>query len=132
MSDLGFTHIALPVRSLEASIAFYGRFANMRVVHRRPGASWISDGTRPFVIVLIESSVEIRPLLPEAHLGVAVASRDEVDRLCDIARAEACLVSEPVEFGPPVGYWAYLKDPDGHTLELAYGQNVSLAVETSI
>ncbi len=132
MSDLGFTHIALPVRSLEASVAFYGRFANMRVVHSRPGVRWVSDGTRPFVIVLLESSAEIRPLLPDAHLGVGVASRKEVDRLCGIARAEGCLVSEPVEFGPPVGYWAYLRDPDGHTLELAYGQHVSLVVETSI
>ncbi len=132
MSDLGFTHVALPVRSLDASVAFYRRFANMHVVHRRPGVSWISDGTRAFVIVLIESSVEIRPLLPEAHLGVGVASRDEVDRLCEIARCEGCLISAPEESGPPVGYWAYLSDPDGHTLELAYGQHVGLAIEATL
>ncbi|MDI1480170.1 VOC family protein [Polyangium sp. y55x31] len=129
MSDLGLTHVALPVRSLDASIAFYERFAHMRVVHRRPGVAWISDRTRPFAIVLIETSSAVTPLLPFAHLGVGVASRDEVDRLCEMARAEGCLVREPEDSGPPVGYWAFLRDPDGHTLELAYGQELALAVE---
>lgn len=129
MSDLGLTHVALPVRSLEASIEFYERFASMRVVHRRPGVAWISDRTRPFAVVLVETSSDVKPLLPFAHLGVAVASRDEVDRLCGVARAEGCLVSEPEDSGPPVGYWAFLRDPDGHTLELAHGQELALAVE---
>ncbi|MDC3962427.1 VOC family protein [Polyangium jinanense] len=128
MSDLGLTHVALPVRSLDASIAFYERFAQMRVVHRRPGVAWISDRTRPFAIVLIETSSEFTPLLPFAHLGVGVASRDEVDRLCVMARAEGCLAREPEDSGPPVGYWAFLRDPDGHTLELAHGQELALAV----
>lgn len=131
MSDLGLTHIALPVRSLGASVAFYSYYANMRVVHSRPGVSWISDRTRPFVIVLIETAVEVKPLLPEAHLGVGVASRDDVDRLCVNAREQGCLISEPRDMGPPVGYFAYLRDPDGHTLELAYGQHVGFTVETA-
>jgi hypothetical protein len=27
-----------------------------------------------------------------------------------------------------VGYWAFLRDPDGHTLEVAFGQEVALVV----
>ena len=128
MPDLGFTHVALPVRSLDASLAFYSRYARMSVFHRREGAAWIGDGTRPFVIVLLESQEAIPPLLPFAHLGVAVESKHEVDRLCAAARSEGCLLRGPSDDGPPVGYWAFLRDPDGHTLELAYGQEVALAV----
>lgn len=74
MVDIGLTHIALPVRSLAASIAFYAGFANMQVVHSRLGVAWISDGTRPCAIVLLESTAETIPLLlPYAHLGVGVA-----------------------------------------------------------
>jgi catechol 2,3-dioxygenase-like lactoylglutathione lyase family enzyme len=126
MSDIGLTHVALPVRSLDASVAFYARYANMHEVHRRRGVVWLSDRTRPFAVVLIESSSEIRPLLPIAHLGVGVASHDDVDRLCERARADACLLREPEDSGPPVGYWALLRDPDGHTLEIAFGQEVGL------
>ena len=129
MSDLGFTHVALPVSNLEASAAFYARFAAMRVVHQRPGVAWLSDRTRPFAIVLVECSVVSHPLLPIAHLGVAVASCSEVDRLCALARAEGCLLRNAEDSGPPVGYWAFIRDPDGHTLEVSHGQEVGLVIE---
>jgi hypothetical protein len=60
MSDLGFTHVALPVSNVDASIAFYSKYARMQVVHRRTDLTsksdvvWLSDLTRPFVIVLIQ------------------------------------------------------------------------------
>ncbi len=84
MTDIGLTHIALPARSLEASVAFYARYANMSVIHKRPGVVWVSDRTRAFAVVLIETVSEIKPLLPMAHFGVAVASREEVDRIADL------------------------------------------------
>ena len=135
MSDLGLTHVALPVTDLEASLAFYGRYARMRVVHRRKDAvtgsevAWISDGTRAFVIVLITADRVDQPLAPLSHLGVGCESRSEVDRLCAEAREEGVLRLGPLDAGYPVGYWAFLSDPDGHTLEIAYGQEVGLAVE---
>ena len=131
MSDLGLTHIALPVRSLVASTAFYETYARMQVVHRRHSVVWLSDLTRPFAIVLIETTGEVKPLLPIAHLGVAVESEAEVDRLCGLAGQAGCLAREPEQSGPPVGYWALLRDPDGHTLEISHGQEVRLTVERS-
>ena len=128
MSDVGLTHVALPVRDLDASIAFYADYARMQVVHRREGVVWLSDKTRPFVIVLVESD-HVAPLQPFAHLGVGCTSRDEVDALCELARSEGCLVSGPEDAGAPVGYWAFLRDPDGHTLELSFGQEIGLTVE---
>ena len=129
MADIGFTHVALPVRSLAASGAFYGKYASMHSVHQRPGVVWLSDGTRPFALVLIETPNEIKPLLPMAHLGVGVRSREDVDRLCRLAREDRCLAREPEDSGPPVGYWALIRDPDGHTLEVAFGQEVGSAIE---
>jgi len=129
VTDIGLTHVALPVRALAASVAFYEKFAGMHAVHRRPGVVWVSDRTRPFALVLIETANVIKPLLPMAHLGVGVASRDEVDRLCRLAREEQCLAREPEDSGPPVGYWALIRDPDGHTLEVAFGQELANAIE---
>jgi len=130
--DVGLTHIALVVSDLDASIAFYQRYAGMRVVHRRAtpggGVAWISDLTRPFAIVLAQGPTREPGLGPFAHLGVACRSRDEVDRLVARAAAEGCLRGGPTDSGPPVGYWAFLSDPDGHTLELTYGQQVEHTV----
>ena len=62
--------------------------------------AWIRDLTRPFVVVLIE-----------------------------VERSEGYAVLGPIDSGPPVGYWGYIVDPDGHNLELSYGQEVGLAVD---
>jgi len=139
MPDVGLTHIALTVTDVDRSIAFYTKYARMRVVHRRTDGesgrtvAWISDGTRPFAIVLITTSPVHAVLSPWTHLGVACADRADVDRLCDEARREGVLIDGPSDSGPPVGYWAFLRDPDGHTLELSYGQEVEHTVrrETS-
>jgi predicted lactoylglutathione lyase len=106
----------------------------MQVVHRRidreTGAEvvWLSDHTRPFVIVLIQAS-SVQPVLsPLAHLGIGCKSREAVDMLCDKARQAGVLLEEPKDSGYPIGYWAFLRDPDGHTLELSYGQEIGLTV----
>ncbi|MBW2373883.1 MAG: VOC family protein [Deltaproteobacteria bacterium] len=109
--DVGLTHVALPAVDLDASAAFYARYARMQVVHQRDGVLWLSDKTRP------------------AHLGVACGTREEVDRLSEEARDEERLIAGPLDYGPPVGYWAFIRDPDGHTLELSHGQDVGLTVE---
>jgi catechol 2,3-dioxygenase-like lactoylglutathione lyase family enzyme len=137
MSDVGLTHVALPVTHIDTSIAFYAKDARMQVVHRRTDREthtevvWLSDRTRPFVIVLIEVPKVAHPLLPSAHLGVGCATREEVDRLCEEARSEGRLRYGPLDSGYPVGYWALIADPDGHTLEVSFGQEVALAVAHS-
>lgn len=84
------------------------------------------------MIVLIKVDRVNGSLLPESHLGVACASREEIDRLSEQARLEGILFKGPNDWGPPVGYWAYIRDPDGHTLEISYGQEVNLAVEQAL
>jgi len=137
MLDVGLTHIALPVADMECSLAFYEKYARMKIVHRRvdketgSDVAWVSDLSRPFVIVLIKSEQVEHALLPMAHLGVGCESREEVDRLCDEARAEGILIEGPTDSGPPVGYWALISDPDRHTLEVSHGQEVGLTVESA-
>jgi catechol 2,3-dioxygenase-like lactoylglutathione lyase family enzyme len=132
--DVGLTHVALLTSNPDASIAFYQKYAAMEVVHRRIDSDtrrtvvWLSDRTRPFVIVLIETTTVDMPLRAFAHLGVGCRSREDVDRLCAEARGDGCLHSGPADSGYPVGYWAFLLDPDGNTLEISYGQEIGLTL----
>ncbi|NEO33767.1 MAG: VOC family protein [Symploca sp. SIO3C6] len=135
MIDIGLTHIALPVADIERSLEFYATYAGMQVIHRRLDAEtgtvvvWLCDHTRPFVIVLIQTD-SVHPILsPFAHLGVGCKSRQHLDALCQRAQQEGILLQEQQDSGYPIGYWALLRDPDGHTLELSYGQEVGLTVE---
>jgi catechol 2,3-dioxygenase-like lactoylglutathione lyase family enzyme len=132
--DRGLTHVALAVADVDRSIAFYREYAGLDVVHRRTDAvtghsvAWISDLTRPFVIVLVEADDPKPPLGGFNHLGVGVASRDEVDRLAAKGAEEGRPVMGPIDSGYPVGYWTFIEDPDGHNLELSHGQEVGLVV----
>ena len=135
--DVGLTHIALDAIDIDASIKFYADYVNMSVIHERVDAEagmrviWLSDKTRPFVIVLLQNKTPSIILKPLAHLGVGCISKEEVTRLCDKARSEGILVREPHESGYPIGYWALLKDPSGHTIELSYGQEIGLTIENA-
>ena len=102
--------MALPVADLDASLDFYRRFADMEVVHRRRDDQtgdevvWVSDRTRPFVLVLIEHEKRAGFLTGFSHLGVGCETRQEVERRCELARGEGRTVFGPLDSGPPVGY----------------------------
>jgi catechol-2,3-dioxygenase len=133
--DRGLTHVALQVTDLDASTEFYARYAGMRVFHQRTDeatggrVAWIGDGTRPFVIVLIESADVSHPLGGFSHLGVGCPAREDVDRLLAEAAGEGRATFGPVDDGYPVGYYGLIADPDGHNLEVSFGQEVALTVE---
>jgi catechol 2,3-dioxygenase-like lactoylglutathione lyase family enzyme len=133
--DIGWTHVALYAHDLDASIDFYAKYARMGIVHSRRVEDgrrvvWLSDRTRPFVLVLIQSTDTVHnPLGPSAHLGIGLPSREAVDERCELAKEEGRLKLGPTDDGPPVGYWALIADPDGHTLEVSYGQEIGLAVD---
>ncbi|MBA4047946.1 MAG: bleomycin resistance protein [Sphingomonas sp.] len=133
MSDEGFTHIALVCANADKTIEFYRRFADFTVIHDRRDSSgrvfWLSDLKRAFAIVFIEQAEAESPLGPLGHLGVCVKSRDEVDLRARTARTLGYDVSGPQDDGPPVGYWAFIADPDGHTLEISFGQEIQQHVE---
>src|SRR5437016_4651201 len=85
-------------------------------------AARLHDGHGAFVVALVQSAdkaVEDR-LAGLGHLGIGCRDRDEVDRLCADAAEAGCLRRGPIDSGFPLGYWAFLADPDGHQLEVSY------------
>ncbi|OTG81859.1 bleomycin resistance protein [Acinetobacter sp. ANC 4558] len=136
-NDIGLTHVALAAKNIDLSIDFYRRYANMHIMHERIDKEidkrvvWLSDKTRPFVLVLVQSQNPTPILGPFAHLGVGCKDQAEVDQLCAQAKTEGILAKDATDSGYPVGYWAFIHDPDGHILEISYGQEIGLTVQNS-
>jgi catechol 2,3-dioxygenase-like lactoylglutathione lyase family enzyme len=73
MPDLGLTHVALTARDLDASIAFYGKYAGMAVVHRRVREGWLYRADcrprRPFARALLWSGGRARRAVGEERMS---------------------------------------------------------------
>lgn len=126
------THIALHVRDLEASVAFYRRFCGLEIVHDRTDAEsrarivWLAEpDVDDFMLVLIPGGGSHPALAGEfSHLGYALPSRASVTAIAERGRAEGCLKWEAQDHPPPVGYFCGLSDPDGNVVEFSYGQPI--------
>jgi catechol 2,3-dioxygenase-like lactoylglutathione lyase family enzyme len=124
------THVALHVRDLPASIAFYREFCALEPVHARglegDAVVWLAEPgrEREFIFVLIAGGPgRTSPASGDfSHFGFAVESRERVDALAERARALGCLIWEPREEPYPVGYYCGVRDPDGNSVEFSYGQ----------
>lgn len=147
MNALSLTHVALFVENLDKSIAFYRRYAGMDIVHLRTEAAggriaWLRAAEDRVVLVLVcVSRPSLRRLIsrhlarlfpPGFHIGIACSSRQEVDRLCLLAKGEGCLRRAAREAGEIAGYYGILADPDGYDLELSFGQNMGTPCDDEV
>lgn len=138
------THLALPVRDLDATLAFYEKYTALVNIHQRHDDEtgmrtvWLAnerditpEGAR-FVIVLICGSLPTKItgdieehygfLTSISHLGMSVDSRSEVDRIAEMAREDGCLLLGPMYRNEVVGYICIVTDPDGNNVEFSVEQ----------
>ena len=139
------THIALPVRDLDATLAWYERYTTLVNIHQRQDPEtglrtvWLANardvgqgGTARFVIVLICGALpkqitgdikeEYGFLRSISHLGISLDTRDDVDRVAEMAREDGILVLGPMYRNPVVGYICLVRDPDGNNIEFSVEQ----------
>jgi catechol 2,3-dioxygenase-like lactoylglutathione lyase family enzyme len=145
------THIALPVRDLEATLAWYRKYTTLEVIHEREDpetklrTAWLANpGDRTdaggdigvqsakFVIVLIAGKLptnitgdikeEYGFLTSISHLGLSLDSREDVDRVAAMAKEDGCLLLGPMYRNVVVGYICVVKDPDGNNVEFSVEQ----------
>jgi lactoylglutathione lyase len=134
-----WTHIALRVADIDATIAWYTEFTPLVLIDRRQDeagyGAWLGmdDNTdKPFILVLAQFFPETDPfasapkavLAPFAHLGIELPEQADVDAIAERAAEAGCLGMPPTMMPAPIGYICMLKDPDGNTIEFSWDQGV--------
>jgi catechol 2,3-dioxygenase-like lactoylglutathione lyase family enzyme len=134
--SMRWTHIALPCTDMDRTIDWYTRFTPLELLDRREDAdgqgAWLGhpdQGDKPFILVLVsfyrDQAKGPQPVMaPFAHIGIEVASREEIEEIARRGDAEGCLAWPPTMMPPPIGYICALKDPDGNMIEFSYDQGV--------
>jgi catechol 2,3-dioxygenase-like lactoylglutathione lyase family enzyme len=122
-----WTHITINVSDIDASVDFYTSICGLAIVRDRRLEGrhnvWLGPHTPPgedpiFVLVIVQD--EVKALLD--HFGFQCDTREEVDRIAELARTRNILVEPPTDVGGVVGYFTSMRDPDGHVVEFTYGQ----------
>jgi lactoylglutathione lyase len=122
-----WTHITINVSDLERSIEFYTSLCGLSIVRDRRLEGrhnvWLGPETAAgedpvFVLVIVQDEVKHRL----DHFGFQCDSREDVDRIAELARKQNILVEPPTDVGGIVGYFTMVRDPDGHVVEFTAGQ----------
>ena len=122
-----WTHITINASNLDVSVDFYTSLCGLTIVRDRRLEGrhnvWLGPPTKhgedpTFVLVIVQDEVKARL----DHFGFQCDSREEVDRIAELARDRNILVEPPVDIGGVVGYFTMVRDPDGHLVEFTAGQ----------
>lgn len=134
-----WTHIALRVADIDASIAWFTEFTPLELLERREDpdgyGAWLGhpdSGDRPFILVLAQffpnkdpfAPAPIAKLAPFNHIGIEMPERSDIDDLARRAGEADCLAMPPTDMPPPIGYICMLNDPDGNLIEFSHDQGV--------
>jgi catechol 2,3-dioxygenase-like lactoylglutathione lyase family enzyme len=126
------SHIGIPVSDLDKSVAFYKKWAAMKV---QPDAgdstgvkgARLAQDSGGFVISLLATVTLPLPMPGIMHIGFDCATKAQVDKIATDAKKAGILISGPTDAGPDLGYQCYISDPDGNNIEFAFGQKVGIA-----
>jgi lactoylglutathione lyase len=133
-----WTHVALRVSDIEATVDWYTSFTNLEVLARNSDdagfGAWLGhpDPDTPFVLVVAQFFPDKDPFLgsplasltPFAHLGIELPTKDAVDEIAARGEAAGCLAMPAEQMPDPVGYICMLTDPDGNMVEFSFDQGV--------
>jgi catechol 2,3-dioxygenase-like lactoylglutathione lyase family enzyme len=128
-----FTHNAFPTPRLDACVAFYEEFAEMRVVKRRGGPGervfWLAPAIADLPIFVLIERPGAGPVPRDdsglRHLGFEVESRADLDALHARLATAGHAPTEPAYIDAIVGHIFMVEDPDGRVVEFSAGQDVS-------
>jgi lactoylglutathione lyase len=134
-----WTHVALRVSDIDATIAWYLEFTPLELLDRRQDddgyGAWLGHrevGEHPFVLVLAQFFPDRDPFAPHPiaklapfnHIGIELPERADVDDVAARGEAAGCLVFPAKQMPDPIGYICMLQDPDGNLVEFSYDQGV--------
>jgi lactoylglutathione lyase len=128
VKDLSFRvhHTMLPVADLDRSVAFYTRLLGMKVKDRHASESrkvevglvaYGDKTSEPFLELIEDISENAPDQVTNIHIGIDTS---DLRKLCTVLEKEGVMFIRPLkQRSDGMGLSAWIRDPDGHEIELA-------------
>ena len=117
IKTFGLTHIALPVKDVKRSSAFYHKIFGTKEMYRYPDFIQVQTPGSKDIIVFEKQKRKANKIKPGLHFGFRLPKPSSTKKLIDVIIKAGGKIKETGEFIPGEPY-VFFYDPDGYEIEV--------------
>ena len=115
----GLTHIAMAVRDLGQTLAFYQKVFEVEVMYYKDDFLQVTTPGANDIIVFEKKKADYGKTGGIAHFGFRLRSAKDIDEMASRIKTAGGTITDQGEFVPGEPY-IFFKDPDGYEVEICY------------
>ena len=113
----GLTHIALPVKNIKRSSAFYHTILGTKEMYRYPDFIQVQTPGSRDIIVFQKQKRKVNRIKNDFHFGFRLQKSLSTKKMIEAIRKAGGKIKETGEFVPGEPY-IFFYDPDGYEIEI--------------
>jgi len=115
----GLTHIAMAVKDLDQTLAFYQKVFEVEVMYYQDDFLQVTTPGANDIIVFEKKKADYGKTGSIAHFGFRLRSAKDIDEMANRIKTAGGTITDQGEFVPGEPY-IFFKDPDGYEVEICY------------
>lgn len=115
----GLTHIAIAVKDLDQTLAFYQKVFEVKVMYHKDDFLQVTTPGANDIIVFEKKKADYGKTGGIAHFGFRLRDAKDIDEMAKRIRSAGGTIIDKGEFVPGEPY-IFFKDPDGYDVEIFY------------
>ena len=128
IKTLGLTHIALPVKDVKRSSAFYKKvFGAKEMYHDAEFVQVQTPGSKD-IIVFVKKNRSQGKIMPGFHFGFRLPKPSGIKNMIQVIKKAGGKIKETGEFIPGEPY-VFFYDPDGYEIEIWF-ENIPASLKS--
>ena len=128
IKTLGLTHIALPVKDVKRSSAFYKKIFGAREMYKDPGFVQVQTPGSKDIIVFVKKTRPSVKTNPGFHFGFRLPKPSAMNTIIKTIKNAGGKIIETGEFVPGEPY-VFFYDPDGYEIEIWF-ENIPASLKS--
>jgi catechol 2,3-dioxygenase-like lactoylglutathione lyase family enzyme len=115
----GLSHIAIAVRDLDRTLAFYKKVFDVEVMYHKETFLQVTTPGSNDIIVFEKEKAAYGQTGGIAHFGFRLRNAEDIDEMANRITEAGGTITDKGEFVPGEPY-IFFKDPDGYEVEIFY------------
>ena len=115
----GLTHIAIAVKDLDQTLAFYQKVFEVKVMYHKDDFLQVTTPGSNDIIVFEKKKADYGKTGGIAHFGFRLRDAKDIDEMAKRIKSAGGTIIDKGEFVPGEPY-IFFKDPDGYEVEICY------------